>query len=117
MFRPGGVLVVSNGVAEVHNDTVTCAHCHKICERKHVPFKRGIHIDDPDDIGGVCGGCGRLICYECAGKRECTPIEKRLDIYERKMNAINFESTSSFAWSFDTNIKSQSNRNSDSSFS
>lgn len=82
MFRPGGVVIVSDGVHTLTCDAVTCAHCQKVSERKQRPFVKGLIRDDPDDIGGVCGGCGEIICFACAGRRECRPIEKWLDQYE-----------------------------------
>jgi hypothetical protein len=80
---------LSDGTYIYRADTVTCAHCQKICERKQMPFIKGVQRDDPDDVGGVCGGCGRIICWLCAGKRECVPIERKLDEYEARMNRYN----------------------------
>ena len=82
MFRPGGVVMICDGEYIHTADAVTCAHCQRISERKTRPFLKGIQRDDPDDIGGVCGGCGKIICFSCAGERKCITIEKRIDQYE-----------------------------------
>ncbi len=88
MFRPGGVMITSDGDMMWRNDTINCCHCQKVMERKQRPAVKGIvGRDDPDDIGGICGGCGKPICWQCAGALECTPIDMRLDQYERTRDA------------------------------
>ena len=84
MFKPGGVVMLCDGEFVRYSDAVTCAHCQRISERKTRPFIKGIQRDAPDDIGGICGGCGKIICFACAGERECVTIEKRLDEMERQ---------------------------------
>lgn len=71
MRRPGGYAVItdpSGGVQEM--DTFTCAHCNRIV---HVPVKA-----NPDDIGGMCRMCMKMICPSCVDAGVCDPFEKKL---------------------------------------
>jgi hypothetical protein len=58
--------------APVEFDTLTCEHCNVIVRVK-------------TDPGGFCRVCMRAICGRCADFGKCTPFEKKLDAYEKKM--------------------------------
>jgi hypothetical protein len=95
-FRPGGVFTTSDGRHEWRTDAVRCNHCGMPCERKTSATVKGIirrdrfdSVDDPNDIAGVCGGCGKPICVACAraAKQDgCMTISQRLDEYEVTQN-------------------------------
>lgn len=78
MLRPQGYATITspNGLAEC--DTFTCAHCNAI---KHVKPK-----ERPEDIGGFCAVCGKLICANCVGKG-CDPLEEKLKRMEASYHA------------------------------
>jgi len=57
-------------------DCFTCQHCNKI-----VPVKP---MCDPADAGGLCKQCMGLICEQCYGKRDCTPLMKKIEQVEDK---------------------------------
>lgn len=78
MRRPGGYLICddpdptkSKGqVGRQENDTFTCGHCGRIVIVKP--------LCDPADMGGLCGGCGALVCPGCHGRGVCDPLEEKL---------------------------------------
>lgn len=90
MFKPGGVMITCDGVVTYEEDTVTCAHCQQICRRKTPPFLKGIARDvidvsdgdDPADIGGMCYGCARVVCFKCLGEAQCNPRMKQIEAEE-----------------------------------
>lgn len=57
-------------------DSFTCNHCTR------VTFVRP--GADPSQLGGYCSTCDKLICPECASKRECNPWEKQFAIMEAR---------------------------------
>lgn len=92
MFRnPGGYAVIINpapgkvqldrgrldfaceGVVEY--DTFTCGHCNTV---KHVRVK-----ERPEDLGGLCKQCMKLICPHCVDQG-CTPLERRIAEMEER---------------------------------
>lgn len=82
MRNPGGYLsgTAPEGVVVAEHDTFTCAHCNRVVMVR--PKER------PEDIGGFCGGCSGLICGPCADDPGCTPIEKRLEAWERRTDTL-----------------------------
>jgi len=83
--NPGGYGVESgpDGKLVRELDSFTCFHCQKVSFVK--PFEK------PEDAGGLCKICMRLICKWCVGRAEqaapgrgCIPFEKRLDQMEAR---------------------------------
>jgi hypothetical protein len=88
-LKPGGYSAVTNksekplinrgqvvspfGVQEM--DSFTCAHCQRIT---FVGART-----NPEDLGGRCTCCDKLICKGCVGKT-CRPIERWLEQMESK---------------------------------
>lgn len=65
------------GVSEF--DTFTCGHCGRV---KHVkPRER------PEDLGGLCKQCMKLICPGCVDQG-CTPFEQKLERMEQREIAM-----------------------------
>jgi len=56
-------------------DTFTCGHCCQVVFVK--PQQR------PEDLGGFCTCCTKLICSACVGKG-CDPLEKKLERWESR---------------------------------
>ena len=75
MRRPGGYAVVTDGFKKWEYDSFTCAHC------QHVQFVRA--YEKPEDLGGFCKDCMKLICKHCLAK-PCIPFEKLLERWERQ---------------------------------
>lgn len=75
--KPGGLSFVMDGWTgnTVEHQTFTCQHCQRIVT---IP-----HKSRPEDSGGICYGCYKLICPHCVGKG-CRPIEKWLEEQEAK---------------------------------
>src|SRR5262249_41460565 len=65
--------LICEGVTEF--DTFTCGHCNRVI---HVPVRQR-----PEDIGGLCKVCMRLVCPTCVG-HACDVIERKLERAERK---------------------------------
>lgn len=64
---------VSEGTTEF--DTATCNHCNCIYHIKHgCP---------PEEMGGFCRQCMKVICPRCVGK-PCVPWLKKMDEMEQK---------------------------------
>lgn len=80
MLRPGGYAFTfgPNGVQD-ELDTFTCAHCNRVV---HVKPKC-----DPDDLGGNCRLCMKMVCPECVDGG-CTPFEKKLELIEARDRAL-----------------------------
>lgn len=95
MYRPGGVIEVSDGLYVHRADTVNCKHCGTVCERKQLPTIKGLirsaappDDDVDDDIAGMCGGCGKPICVRCARKGQCKTLQQLLDEIEAADGSI-----------------------------
>jgi hypothetical protein len=52
----------------------TCAHCNCIVE---MPTR--------DTPAGFCQKCFYPTCLACGGTERCTPFEKRIEAYEKRM--------------------------------
>jgi hypothetical protein len=70
-----GYAVISSPESTKEYDTITCAHCNSIVFLK----KPGA------DAGGFCRQCMKGVCGKCADQGRCTPFERKLDAYERRM--------------------------------
>lgn len=68
----------SQGVIEF--DTFTCGHCGGV---RHVKAK-----ERPEDTGGLCKQCMKLICPHCLETGRCDPLEKKLERAERRAEAL-----------------------------
>ena len=80
MQRPGGYGVITGPDGVEEHDTFTCFHCNKVVI---VPVRA-----DPADIGGMCYQCMRLICPRCADQGICVPFERKLELMERRADAL-----------------------------
>ena len=60
-------------------DTFTCAHCNKI-----VIVKSGCN---PDDLGGICYICTKMVCPICVDAGICDPLEEKLKRAEASHHA------------------------------
>lgn len=69
----GRVEAVCEGITEY--DSFTCGHCNSI---RHVRAR-----ERPEDLGGLCKSCMKLICPACVGQG-CTPLEKRIGAMEQR---------------------------------
>lgn len=61
-------------------DTFSCGHCNAI---RHVRAK-----ERPEDTGGLCKQCMKLICPHCLNTGRCDPLEKKLEMAERRDMAL-----------------------------
>jgi hypothetical protein len=76
MLKPQGyaTIVSDRGVTEC--DTFTCNHCQRIVHVK--PKAR------PEDLGGHCRQCDKLICSNCVSQGFCAPWEKQMQQMEER---------------------------------
>ncbi len=70
--------VLREGVTEF--DSFTCGHCGNV---RHVRAK-----ERPEDTGGLCKQCMKLICPHCLATGRCDPLEKKLERAERRDAAL-----------------------------
>jgi len=77
MFRPGGYLYSfdPDGVRQ-EADTFSCSHCNRIVIVKPKC--------NPDELGGMCRLCMKMICPSCVDLGSCVPFEKKLEEQERR---------------------------------
>lgn len=75
MSQARGYAVLSSPEKTEEWDTITCAHCNANVFLK----KEGC------DPGGFCRHCMKGVCGPCVDQGKCTPFEKKLEAYERKM--------------------------------
>jgi hypothetical protein len=61
-------------------DTTTCGHCNAITHVK--PKMR------PEDMGGLCKACMKLICAKCVDHGTCDPFLKKLERAEARYHAL-----------------------------
>jgi len=90
--NPGGYgqLICDDGTAvardsygravQAEHDTFTCNHCNKV-----VIVNAG---ERPEDIGGMCYMCMKLVCPHCVDAGACVPFEKKLEAIERREDAL-----------------------------
>ncbi len=71
-FDPGGI--------RQEADTFTCHHCGKLVIVKPKC--------NPDDLGGMCRLCMKMICPSCVDTGDCTPFEKKLEQIEKRAIAL-----------------------------
>ncbi len=62
------------GVSDVERDTMSCFHCNVITFLD--PFI------SPEDMGGMCKICMKLICKVCVDLGVCDPLENKLERQE-----------------------------------
>ena len=97
MRRSGGYAIITNpqpgsvrldrgsrqetlGEGVTEYDTFTCGHCGT---HRHVR-----HKENPEDTGGLCKQCMKLICPKCLGTGRCDPLEKKLERMEKRDLAL-----------------------------
>jgi hypothetical protein len=69
MRRPQGYTFLIHGDGKItEGETFTCFHCQRLTMVG--PKQR------PEDLGGFCTICTRLICSHCVGKG-CDPFEEK----------------------------------------
>jgi len=74
----GHATLVDPDLGTVVRDTMTCGHCNRLTHIK--PKMR------PEDMGGLCKVCMRLICSHCVGAA-CDVIEQKLERWEASQAA------------------------------
>ena len=75
MFRPGGYAFSFDPVDGCQEaDSFTCCHCCKVIIVKPKC--------NPDDLGGMCRLCMKMICPTCVDLGTCDPLEKKLERME-----------------------------------
>ena len=80
MRNAGGQVIITDPYGPtVEHDTFTCGHCNKIKIVK--PKER------PEDIGGLCKVCMKLICGDCVSTGTCDPLEEKLKREEASYHA------------------------------
>lgn len=73
-LRSGGWSVVTEpGKQDIEHDTFSCGHCNQVV---FVSARTS-----PEDMGGRCTCCDKLICKKCVGKG-CTPLEEQIRMME-----------------------------------
>jgi hypothetical protein len=80
MRRPGGIFICSSPDGMTETDTFTCGHCNSIVAVQ--PKQR------PEDIGGLCKQCMKLICACCVTRGNCDPLEEKLKRAEAREHAL-----------------------------
>lgn len=75
-MRQFGYTVITSPEGKKENDLFTCGHCQKV-----VTFEPG---ELPEDAGGLCKVCNRLICKACHGLGKCEPFERKLERMEAR---------------------------------
>ena len=81
MRNPGGVLIATDPFGPtIEIDTFTCGHCNRI---KYVKPK-----EKPEDIGGLCKVCMKLICGDCVDTGKCDPLEEKLKREESRNEVL-----------------------------
>jgi hypothetical protein len=77
MFRPGGYLYSFDpGGVRQEADTFTCHHCNRVVIVRPKC--------SPDDLGGMCRLCMKMICPSCVELGLCTPFEKKIEEQETR---------------------------------
>ena len=77
MRNPGGyAFSFDPGGLRQEADTFTCFHCNKVVVVKPKC--------NPDDLGGMCRLCVKMICPDCVNEGSCAPFEKKLDRIEKE---------------------------------
>jgi len=76
MRNPGGYATLSEPDGVKESDTFTCNHCQYIVHVKP--------LIAPEEFGGLCKFCMKLICPKCVGKGSCTPWEKKMEKWEAR---------------------------------
>ncbi len=81
MFKEGGYAFSFDplGVRQ-EASTFTCHHCCKVVMVKPKC--------NPDDLGGMCRLCMKMICPTCVDLGTCDPVEKKLDRAEARDKAL-----------------------------
>lgn len=74
----GGYAIITGPDGIVEMDTITCNHCGAVV---HGTPERSLELKTTK-----CIGCMRRVHRRCAGR--CNPIEKQIEEYEKKMEAI-----------------------------
>lgn len=69
MRNPGGIYIITSEFGCDEIDTFTCGHCNNIQLVK--PKEK------PEDLGGNCSICWKLVCSQCVGGG-CSPFEEKL---------------------------------------
>lgn len=67
-FDPGGI--------RQEADTFTCSHCNKVVVVRPKC--------NPDELGGMCRLCVKMICPTCVDEGSCAPFEKKLEQIEKE---------------------------------
>ena len=81
MRRPGGYAYsFSPDGAHQEVDTFTCFHCNRVV---HVKPKCS-----PDELGGMCRLCMKMICPACVDLGSCDPFEKKLERIEARDRSL-----------------------------
>ena len=77
MRNPGGyAFTFDPGGIRQEADSFTCFHCNHVVMVKPKC--------DPNDLGGMCRLCMKMICPACVDIGSCDPFEKKLDRYEKE---------------------------------
>lgn len=77
MRNPGGyAFTFDPGGIRQEADSFTCSHCNHVVMVKPKC--------DPNDLGGMCRLCMKMICPACVDIGSCDPFEKKLDRYEKE---------------------------------
>jgi hypothetical protein len=91
-MRPRGYLtIVDPDRPLVERDTITCAHCQRICEVKPGTMGQVYLIPDRrsptgyrEASGAYCGKCAAPLCLPCDDRGDCVPAEEMLRRWERR---------------------------------
>jgi hypothetical protein len=77
MPRPLGYACISDPESGNREyDTFTCAHCQYVV---HLPPNKKI-----EEVGDFCRSCYAVICANCADKKVCSPILKKIEQMEER---------------------------------
>jgi hypothetical protein len=76
MRKPQGYAVETGPDGSRELDTFTCSHCNRI-----VPVKP---LATPEDFGGLCKVCYKLVCPACTKIGGCLTWEAQMDAIEAR---------------------------------
>lgn len=82
-----GFYVTTSELGEQLQETFTCCHCNRIRKLAVGESLTTAPID-------MCMRCMKRVCEQCHAKGTCTPFEKKMERFEKKMRAA--ESRDSF---------------------
>ena len=79
MRNPQGYATITDPNGSREQDTFTCFHCQRIVTVRPLMA--------PEEFGGLCKVCFKLICPRCVGVGACMPFEREMERVEARDRA------------------------------